>query len=124
MDDFLKNKIEEFKRRNKEKREAELMQPMPLEPPKPVIPVVKLFNVHKRSLPTGVDKIVLFSVTKEEGEWLCEKVLLAKSYQNAYSDSKTLIYYDLIPIDAKPQEKSVYYNIPTITKDEPPLRIN
>jgi len=70
----------------------------------------KLFNIHKRSLPVGIDKIVLVGVTKEEGEKLIENSLKSRIFYDSDKDSKTIIYYDLLPQDASPKEKNVFFN--------------
>lgn len=74
---------------------------------------VKKFNIHKRSLPPGrppLDKIVVFSVTKAEAEWWIEHILKAKCYQDDARDLKTIIYFDMVPVDAQPRERSIYFN--------------
>lgn len=80
---------------------------------------VRLFNIYKRSLPPGLDKLVVFGVTKEEAEMLLAHVsanrialLAAKSYQEDDKETKTIVYYDMIPVDAKPHERSIYFNPP------------
>lgn len=91
-------------------------EPVPVPPmpryDKPIeeMPKVKLFNVHKRSLPVGIDKIVLFNAPRAEAEWWVEHKLKTKAYQDDIEESKTVIYYDIIPVDAKPKERSVFYN--------------
>ena len=106
----------------------------------PIVPVVKehkrqpvqevtLYNVHKRSLPVGIDNIVLFSVSKKEAHWWIENKLRTRAYQDDTSDSKTVIYYDIIPVGAKPKERSVYYNpLPVCNEAFPdfktPRRVN
>lgn len=90
---------------------------------------VKCYNIHKRSLPVGIDAVVVFGVTKEESEWWIEYALKPKCYENGPDDSKTVIYYDVIPVDATPKERSIYFNAGTIvTEDVPgykvPRRIN
>lgn len=78
----------------------------------------KLYNIHKRSLPVGIDDIVVMRVTKAEAEFLlnhrseCSQtpLLTPQSYQHDDKDSKTIIYYDIIPVDATPRERNVYYN--------------
>lgn len=97
-------------------------------PPKPKYeepktePPVKRYNIHKRSLPVGhppLDKIVVFSVTKSEAEWWINHRLKAKCFQDDDRDLKTLIYYDAVPIDAQPIERSIYYNPrPVISEGE------
>lgn len=84
---------------------------------------VKLFNIYKRSLPPGLDKVVVFGVTKEEAEMLLSHVsvnrihLMAdKAYQDDARESKTIVYYDMIPADAKPHERSIYFNSPETRK--------
>ena len=102
-----------------------------IEPPKPPTPkredkpepIVKRFNIHKRSLPIGnppTDVVAVFGVTKEEAEWWIEYRLKTKCYENGPDDSKTLIYYDIIPVDATPKERSIYYNKQEITTEEVP----
>lgn len=117
------------------KQGIELSQPLVIEH-KPVrhekeeIPVnVKRYNIHKRSLPVGIDTIVVFGVTKEDAEWWVGTKLKTKCYENGADDSKTLIYYDIIPVDATPKEKNIYYNmLPVTTEPIPgfktPRRIN
>lgn len=76
-------------------------------------PPVKRYNIHKRSLPVGnppLDKIVVFAVTKAEAEWWINHRLKAKSYQDDARDTKTLIYFDAVPVDAQPRERSIYFN--------------
>lgn len=71
---------------------------------KPVELSDKRYNIHKRSLPPGIDKIVYFNVPLETADMLCEKFLHPKSFYDQPSSTKTLIYYDVIPMDAKPSE--------------------
>lgn len=86
------------------------------EPPRPryeepkAEPPVKRFNIHKRSLPPGIDKVVVLAVTKAEAAWWVEHVLKTKSYQDDTRDTKTLIYFDVVPVDATPRERSIYHN--------------
>jgi len=89
---------------------------------------VKRYNVHKRSLPIGIDTIVLFGITKEEAEWFIEYKLKPKCYENGPDDSKTVIYYDVIPVGATPKERSIYFNANPVTTEPvlgyTPKRIN
>lgn len=75
---------------------------------------IKLYTIHKRSLPVGLDKIVVFGITKTEAEWLVGSVLKSRCYENGPDDSKTLIYFDILPLNATPKEHSVYHN-PSMT---------
>lgn len=81
---------------------------------KPIVKVVtassQLYNIHKRSLPPGIDKVLVIGVTKTEGEWWVNNVLKAKVYTDDSRNGKTLVYYDLIPQGASPRERSIYFN--------------
>lgn len=78
--------------------------------PEEIKPLEKLYNIHKRSLPVGIDKIVIYNTTKKQAVKLLDGVLKAKCYQHDDKDSKTVIYYDVIPVNAKPKERSIYFN--------------
>lgn len=82
----------------------------------PVKAPPRLYNIYKRSLPPGIDKAVVIGVVKTEAEFWCEFVLKPKSYNNDSDDTKTLIYYDMLPQDATPQERNIYYNPKQIIK--------
>jgi hypothetical protein len=83
----------------------------------------KKYAIRKRSLPVGIDEIVAYFVTKEEAEVLRTHVSQAnnlplfrtRTLQGATEDSKILIYYDIIPIDATTEEMSVFYNPRPVT---------
>lgn len=98
------------------KRAADIYAGVPETKEKPVQPVYKkvyierMYNIHKRSLPVGIDKIVYFNVSLKIANMLCEKFLVSKSYTDVIRNTKTLIYYDIIPVDAVPREKNIYYN--------------
>lgn len=121
--DFLK----EFRNKIKQVDNPETPKPRYEEPK--AEPIVKRFNIHKRSLPPGIDIIVVFGVTKQEAEWWIEKRLKAKCYQDDARDTKTLVYYDVVPVNASPRERSIYFNpSPSTTETVPgfntPERIN
>lgn len=89
-------------------------------------PLLPRFNIHKRSLPVGIDKIVVFNVTKPQAERLLEKatdnagtlLFATRSYYDAVKESKTLIYFDIVPVGATPSERSIYYNPATFVKED------
>lgn len=60
--------------------------------------------------PPGIDVVVVFNVTKIEAEWWIERRLKAKCYQDDARNTKTVIYFDIIPVDAKPRERSIFFN--------------
>src|SRR5258706_5046919 len=109
MDEFIERNLAEFKERNSiSNEEWEQVK----------LPTPRLYNIHKRSLPIAIDKIVVIGVTKEEAVWWCERRLKAEQYFNNDEDTKTLIYYDIIPVDAKAHEHSVYYNDKPVTYND------
>lgn len=71
---------------------------------------LRRYNIHKRSLPIGIDDVVFYGVSKIEAEWLVTSFLKAKMYQDDARDSKTLMYYDILPVEATPKEHSIYFN--------------
>lgn len=79
---------------------------------------IKRYNIHKRSLPVGIDKIVFFNVTKARAESLVNGLLKTRVYHNAPDDNTTLIYFDVVPVDAMPRERSIYHNTKPVTRDE------
>lgn len=81
-----------------------------IQPVDKVVYIERMYNIHKRSLPVGIDKIVYFNVPLKTANMLCDKFLVSKSYTDVTLNTKTLIYYDIIPVDAVPREKNVYYN--------------
>ncbi len=75
------------------------------------------YNIHKRSLPVGLDKVVVFDVTRSEALWWIEHRLQSVVYFNEITESKQIIYYDVVPTDATNEEKSVFYNVETSKKE-------
>lgn len=127
------NFLEKFKERIRaiDSPEVVMVTPKKEERPTVVEKAVKLFNIYKRSLPPGLDKVVVFNVTKEEAEMLLEhisakhkiRLLGEKVYHDDARDSKTIVYYDIIPADAKPHERNIYFNPPETRQpryDDPP----
>jgi len=78
----------------------------------------KLFNIHKRSLPIGIDKVVIIGLTKDEAEKQINQVLKTKVYCDYADDTRTVIYYDMVAQDATPKEKSVFFNHSNLIKED------
>lgn len=85
------------------------------------------FNIHKRSLPPGLDQIAVYNVeTEAEALNLIEKardragnrLFAPKLYIDDSKQSKTYIFYEPVPSDATPKERSIFYNKGPITKGE------
>lgn len=79
------------------------------------LPPVQWFNVHKRSLPPALDRIAVYGVTQAEGEWLILNKLKAKVCDN--NEGSEIIYFDLVPVDATLNERSIYHNPSKVLKD-------
>lgn len=86
---------------------------------KPEVFKERAFNIHKRSLPVGIDKVVISGIkTYAEAERIIAKTtdywgkpkFASRSYEDDTTNTKTIIYYDILPDDAKPRERSVYFN--------------
>jgi hypothetical protein len=101
--------------------DQEILESVPPAPryrpaPEPQKPPERLYNIHKRSLPVGIDEIVLRNLTKAEAvAWVCPELpklprLKTKLFYNDDEESKTYIYYDIVPVDATPREKSIFFN--------------
>lgn len=88
---------------------SEVKEPV-IQPVDKKVTIERMYNIHKRSLPVGIDKIVYFNVDLKTANMLCEKFLVSKSYTDVVNNTKTLIYFDIIPVDAVPRERNVYYN--------------
>lgn len=85
----------------------------------------RLFNIHKRSLPVGIDKVVVYHLkSKEEAQRMIERatdsqgkpLFATRSYNDDTAESKTLIYFDIVPVDAMPNERSIYFNERPVTR--------
>jgi len=112
MRDFYQEMKAIFNRDSLEARE--LYQELNKIIPKPV----RLFNIHKRSLPVGIDKIVFVNLTRKDAEETVTRFLKTKIYFDNEKESKTLIYYDIVPQDATPKERSLFYNTVELLKEE------
>lgn len=112
--DSIRDFVGEFQKRVKRIDKIESLAPIPENA------VVRRYNVHKRSLPAGIDNIVVLNVTKLEAEWWIENKLKAKVYHNNAEDTKTIVYYDVVPVDASPKERSIYFNNHPVTTEEVP----
>lgn len=89
-------------------------------------PQEPLYNVHKRSLPVGEDTVAMFNVTKAEFDALklnrVDKDLmkdLKGQCQTHITKEDTVVYYDLVPVNATAAERSVYYNPKELTREQP-----
>ncbi len=77
-------------------------------------PLEPLYNIRKRSLPPGIDQIVVFAITLLNAKRWIETRLKAK----ILNDGKTVIYYDIVPQNAIGNQESIYYNPKPNTKED------
>jgi hypothetical protein len=105
--------VAEFKKRARQiDRETvtpdmEATQMIPL-----IEPTVGLYNIHKRSLPVGTDKIVGIGFTKAQAEQALGDLFKAKK------KGETVFYYDIIPQSATGAEKQVLYNPRPVSQED------
>lgn len=86
----------------------------------PVIPVVRRFNIHKRSLPAGLDTVVVYNVTQLEAAYWIEKGLKARHILDDAQQPKGVVYFDAVPVDATYLERSIYFNAHAVLINENP----
>lgn len=115
------DKYKEFLKRQKQQDETQEMDMIDIVGPAHRKPEVKLYNIHKRTLPVRkpnpIDQIVVFRVPLEEAEMLVRTKLETVCYQDDTSNSKTMVYYEILPVDCTPKERNVYFNTGVYTKD-------
>lgn len=96
------------------------------------------FNIHKRSLPPGIDKVVIYGVeSKVMAEQIIERttnkrgdrIFNTKLYKNDATELDTYVFYKPVPTDATPRERSIHFNSGDIVTDpipgyKGPTRVN
>lgn len=84
-------------------------------------PKGRRYNVHKRSLPPGVDKPVLFGLgSRQLAEDVIENATDSKGVRTfgPIVTEKGATYYEAVPADANESERSVYHNPRPFVKEE------
>ncbi len=66
-----------------------------------------LYNIHKRSLPPGIDKVVGIGFTKLQAVYALQN--LFKAHVDL-KESGRWTYYDIVAQDATQDEMSIYFN--------------
>lgn len=66
--------------------------------------VPSLYNIHKRTLPVGYDRVVFFGLTYDNAKQVRELFLKSRV------DGDIVIYFDIVDMDATDKERSVYFN--------------
>jgi len=73
------------------------------------------YNIHKRSLPVGLDKPIMWGLREEEAKIVIAKLLKSRRLMNNMEEYDW-IYYDMVREDG--QRSSVFYNPPNIITNE------
>jgi hypothetical protein len=87
----FKEICDEIKKTLPDKKEIESLDHVPARPR------IK-YNIHKRSLPIGIDKVVMVGLTREEADWIINRKLKAKIV-NTEQGINQVIYYEAIQED-------------------------
>lgn len=117
-DEYTKRKRKEF---GAPEPDIELILPKPrcIKPPEKVKPPERRFNIHKRSIPPGIDGIVMYNIeSKEKAERIIERttdkqgnrIFSTRLYKNEAIEIDTYVFYKPIPTDATPRERSINSN--------------
>lgn len=82
-------------------------------------PKARRYNIHRRSLPPGVDIKVLFGIfSKQLAEDIIENATDysgVRLFKSVVTD-KGVIFYEPVPMDATERERSPFHNEGPITK--------
>lgn len=91
--------------------------PVPEIPKKTVIdrPEGTLYNIHKRSIPPALDKIVVIGVSRIEALKEIDRLLLKECKRRNLEGYEPSYYFDIVPMEASAFEKSIYYNEGQVT---------
>ncbi len=76
-----------------------------------------LYNIHKRSVPIGVDKIVVVGVTKQEAMEETNRLINREIVRRNNTNEPLFYIFDTVPVNATDAEKSVYYNPEQLIKE-------
>ena len=91
--------------------------PEPKLKPRPVVQrdVDALYNIHKRSIPVSLDKPIVIGLTRTEADLEVVKLIQKEAKRRVAQiidepETKVFFYFDIIPCEPLPEERSVYYN--------------
>ena len=74
-----------------------------------------LYNIHKRSVPPCIDKPIVIGVPRVEADLEVVKFIQKEEKRRTQQimdepETNVFFYFDIIPQDAKPFERDIYYN--------------
>jgi hypothetical protein len=79
-------------------------------------PESALYNIHKRAIPftnNPLDKVVVLGLTRHEADKETLKFIKREAKRRseiASDDPQVFFHYDIVPVEALPFERSVFYN--------------
>lgn len=77
----------------------------------------KLYNLYKRSVPPGINKLVLMNVPYKDAIKV-GTVLNKMEIKRREKGKVEKIYFDMVPSDASFEEQSIYWNPKEFVKEE------
>ncbi len=77
--------------------------------------IEKLYDIHKRSIPIGVDKVVAIGLVQEDVNPMMERLIKKEERRRMNEPDKLWYYYDPVVVNATNKEKSIFYNDLSIT---------
>lgn len=69
-----------------------------------------LYNIHKRSIPVSIDKVVVLGVTKAEADLEVKRLIEKERIRRNQTNEDIFFFFDIISVEATPEEKSIFYN--------------
>ncbi len=73
-------------------------------------PLGTLYNIHKRSVPVGIDKSIVIGLTRYEADLEVIRLIRQEQIRRNGTNEEIFFYFDILPQDAKGFEKDIYYN--------------
>lgn len=71
---------------------------------------VRLYNIHKESIPVGFDKPIIFNATPEQAIKEIDRLVRIEKERRENSSTDVFYMFRPVAVDATQEEKSVYYN--------------
>lgn len=69
-----------------------------------------LYNIHKRSLPIGFDKIIVIGLLRDEADKETLRLIHKESKRRNEEMNDVFYYFDIVPMEANERESSIYFN--------------
>ncbi len=80
------------------------------------LPVGTLYNIYKRSVPLGMDKIVVSGCLRHEADKDILRLIHGEAKRRRDEiNPETFYYFDIVPMNATEAERGLYYNPRRVT---------